>query len=60
MQEILQQAKQGNLESQPTAESYYKEQIKEIMETVQDLKNEMEVMKKTQTEGRQDMENLGN
>ena len=29
------------------------------MDTVQDLKNEMEVMKKTQTEGRLDMENLG-
>ena len=29
------------------------------METVQDLKNEMEVMKKTQSEGRLDMKNLG-
>ena len=34
--------------------------IKQVMETVQDLKNEMEVMKKTQTKGRLDMENLGN
>ena len=30
------------------------------METVQDLKNEKEVMKKRQTEGRLDMENFGN
>ena len=29
------------------------------METVQDLETEMEAMKKTQTEGRLDMENLG-
>ena len=29
------------------------------MDTVQDLKNEMEVMKKTQTEGRLDVESLG-
>ena len=29
------------------------------METVQDLKTEMEAMKKTQTMGRLDMENLG-
>ena len=29
------------------------------METVQDLKTEMETMKKTQTEGQLDMENLG-
>ena len=33
--------------------------IKQVMETVQDLKNEMEVMKKTPTEGRLDIENLG-
>ena len=33
--------------------------IKRVMETVQDLENEMEVMKKTQTEGRLDVENLG-
>ena len=33
--------------------------IKQVRETVQDLKNEMEVMKKTPTEGRLDMENLG-
>ena len=33
--------------------------IKQVRETVQDLKNKMEVMKKTQTEGRLDMENLG-
>ena len=31
--------------------------IKQIMETVQDLKTEMEEMKKTQTEGRLDVEN---
>ena len=33
--------------------------IKQIMETVQDLKTEMETRKKTQTEGRLDIENLG-
>ena len=33
--------------------------IKQIMETVQELKTEMEAMKKTQTEGRLNMENLG-
>ena len=33
--------------------------IKQVMETLQDLKNEMEVMKKTETKGRLDMENLG-
>ena len=33
--------------------------IKQVMETVQELKTEMEAMKKTQTEGRLDMENLG-
>ena len=33
--------------------------IKQVMETVQDLKTEMEAMKKTQTEGWLDMENLG-
>ena len=33
--------------------------IKQVRETVQDLKNEMEIMKKTETEGRLDMENLG-
>ncbi|KAK7795145.1 hypothetical protein U0070_003059, partial [Myodes glareolus] len=33
--------------------------IKQIMETVQELKTEMESMKKTQNEGRLDMENLG-
>ena len=33
--------------------------IKQVMETVQDLKTEMESMKKSQTEGRLDIENLG-
>ena len=33
--------------------------IKQIMETVQDLKTEMEAITKTQTEGQLDMENLG-
>ena len=33
--------------------------IKQVKETVQELKTEMEAMKKTQTEGRLDMENLG-
>ena len=33
--------------------------IKQVMETVQELKTEMEAMKKTQNEGRLDMENLG-
>ena len=33
--------------------------IKQVMETVQDLKNEMEVMKKTQTKEWMDMESLG-
>ena len=33
--------------------------IKQVRETVQELKNEMEVMKKTKTEGRLGMENLG-
>ena len=33
--------------------------IKQVMETVQDLKTEIEVMKKTQTDGRLDMEHLG-
>ena len=33
--------------------------IKQVMETVQELKTEMEEMKKTQTEGRLNMENLG-
>ncbi|KAK7800993.1 hypothetical protein U0070_010263 [Myodes glareolus] len=32
--------------------------IKQVMETVQELKTEMEAMKKTQTEGRLDMKNL--
>ena len=32
---------------------------KQVMETVQDLKTEMEAMKKTQNERWQDMENLG-
>ena len=32
--------------------------IKQVMETVQELKTEMEAMKKTQNEGRLDMENL--
>ena len=32
--------------------------IKQVRETVQDLKNEMEVMKKIQTKGRLDMGNL--
>ena len=33
--------------------------IKQVMETVQELKTEMEARKKTQTEGHLDMENLG-
>ena len=33
--------------------------IKQVMETVQDLKTEMEAMKKTQTECQLAMENLG-
>ena len=33
--------------------------IKQVMESVQGLKTEMEAVKKTQTEGRLDMENLG-
>ena len=33
--------------------------IKQVMETVQELKTEMEAMKKTQTKGQLDMENLG-
>ena len=33
--------------------------IKQVMETVQELKTEMEAMKKTQNEGCLDMENLG-
>ena len=33
--------------------------IKQVMETVQGLKAEMEAMKKTQNENRLDMENLG-
>ena len=33
--------------------------IKEVKETVQELKTEMEAMKKTQTKNRLDMENLG-
>ena len=33
--------------------------IKKVMETVQELKTEMEAMKKTQNKGRLDMENLG-
>ena len=41
-----------NLENQETAR-------KNIRETVQDLKNEMEVMKKTQIEGRLGMKTLG-
>ena len=36
-----------------------KKTIKQVMETVPDLKTEMEAMKKTQTEGRLTMENLG-
>ena len=32
---------------------------KQVRKTVQDLKNEMEVKKKTQTKGKLDMENLG-
>ena len=32
--------------------------IKQVMETVQELKTEMGAMKKTQTEGQLDMENL--
>ena len=35
------------------------EAIKQAMETVQNMENKMEVMKKTQTEGRLGMENLG-
>ena len=33
--------------------------IKQVMETVQELKTEMEAMKKTQTKNQLDMENLG-
>ena len=33
--------------------------IKQVMETVQDLKTEVEAMMKTQTKGQLDMENLG-
>ena len=33
--------------------------IKQVMETVQELKTEIEAMKKTQNKGRLDMENLG-
>ena len=33
--------------------------IKQVMETVQELKTEMEAMKKTQTEGQLARENLG-
>ena len=33
--------------------------IKQVIETVQELKTEMEAMKKTQTENQLDMENLG-
>ena len=33
--------------------------IKQVMESVQELKTEMEAVKKTQTKDRQDMENLG-
>ena len=33
--------------------------IKQVMESVQELKTEMEAVKKTQTEDRLDMENLG-
>ena len=33
--------------------------IKQVTETVQELKTGIEAMKKTQTEGRLDMENLG-
>ena len=33
--------------------------IKQVMETIQELKTEMEAMKKTQTKGRLDMENQG-
>ena len=33
--------------------------IKQIMEIVQDMKTEMEARRKTQTENRLDMENLG-
>ena len=33
--------------------------IKQVMETVQELKTELEAMKKTQNEGQLDMENLG-
>ena len=33
--------------------------IKQVMKTVQELKTEMEAKKKTQTESRLDMENLG-
>ena len=32
---------------------------KQVMETIQDLKNEINVMKKTQTKGWLDMEDLG-
>ena len=33
--------------------------IKQVMESVQELKTEMEAVRKTQSEGRLDMENLG-
>ena len=36
-----------------------KKRIKEVKETVQELKTEMEAMKKTQTEGWLDMKNRG-
>ena len=36
-----------------------KKQAKKVRETVQDLKNQMEVKKKTQTEGRLGMGNMG-
>ena len=36
-----------------------KKKNKQVMETIQDLKNEINVMKKTQTKGWLDMEDLG-
>ena len=33
--------------------------IKQVMKTIQDLKTEMEAMKKSQTEGQLDLENIG-
>ena len=43
-----------------TLKKNQEKEIKQVRETFHDLKNEMEVMKKAQTEGRLDMENVGN